>query len=275
MTVVDGVFVCTCCSFKRAGTPYQHIAVVLKMIDVNWNGFTHHDVAVRWLTSYIMFGYRYNNASTREISRLLHIQRLNDIKGPSAQGLSFTHIPIVNSISSTSPLMIPNSMNGVESAIFRCKNYPQEYLRSLNNGWDGMQTTTCFGEIATQESIFEQDVMDNEHLSTNNGNKENCVDVFAESLNDCSFKANATPGDTRTRFKGLLSEVFQVLDYKKDPKSDAEFELLVSNFLSKTRAEIHEKNSSNSNNRSATVSILTERETCNRARVFNTKNYFS
>jgi len=136
VTIVDGYFMCSCCAFERAGIPCQHIAAIMMMIDPNWAGFTHHDVAVRWWTSYIMFGYRYNNESTRELSRLLHRQRVNDIKGPSALGLPLEDVPIVPSVTVTEPLMLPNESNASQSAIFCCKNYPQEYLSSLSTGWD-------------------------------------------------------------------------------------------------------------------------------------------
>jgi len=99
-------------------------------------------------------------------------------------------------------------------------------------------------------------------------------DPFAESWNDSSFKNPARHGDTRTRFKALFNEACQVLDYKKDANSDSKFELLLSNFISEQRAEIHQKNNFLHGEPAKTVSILTEKETCNRARVYNTKNYF-
>ena len=99
-------------------------------------------------------------------------------------------------------------------------------------------------------------------------------DPFAESLNDSSLKKPARHGDTRTRFKALFNKACQVLDYKKDANSDSKFELLLSNFISEQRAEIHQKNNFLHWEHAKTVSILTEKETCNRARVYNTKNYF-
>ena len=54
---------------------------------------------------------------------------------------------------------------------------------------------------------------------------------------------------------------------KKDPSSDHELEKLLTDFLLKKHAELHEQNTMNKNQSSRTVSILTEKETCKRQRV--------
>jgi len=128
--------------------------------------------------------------------------------------------------------------------------------------------------MATQESIYEQDVIVETNNSTDRCVDENEVDMFAESLNDSSFKVATAPGDTRTRFKGLISEICQVLDFKKDRKSDEKFETLLSSFVTEQRAELHKNNVLKRKDHPQTVSILAERETCSRPRVYNTKNYF-
>lgn len=50
-------FTCNCYQFERIGLPCVHLYSVIKFVEPNWLGFTHHQVSVRWWSVYIAKGY--------------------------------------------------------------------------------------------------------------------------------------------------------------------------------------------------------------------------
>ncbi len=61
-----GTMLCSCKHFERMGLPCVHMACVAKLchekkifgsITASFLGFTHHDIAVRWWSSYMYYAY--------------------------------------------------------------------------------------------------------------------------------------------------------------------------------------------------------------------------
>jgi hypothetical protein len=61
-----GAMLCLCKHFKRIGLPCVHLACVANLCHdmpvfdshtSKFSGFTHHDIAVRWWSSYMCYAY--------------------------------------------------------------------------------------------------------------------------------------------------------------------------------------------------------------------------
>ena len=80
----DGVMHCSCCAFENRGFFCEHQFSVATLIYKNKNdeflGFTHHDVALRYLISYMHLGFRVSTPKslTEVFTRLMK----SDIDGP-------------------------------------------------------------------------------------------------------------------------------------------------------------------------------------------------
>ena len=74
---------CSCCQFERIGIPCVHMQVVVKAVDPEWKGFTHHQVAVRWWSLYAFKGYPYPASDACPVSRALGHLSENDIHAPA------------------------------------------------------------------------------------------------------------------------------------------------------------------------------------------------
>ena len=58
----DGMMFCSCQCFETTGIICSHqdsvAFAVSNEIGIDWEGFTKHDVAVHWWTSFMYFGYK-------------------------------------------------------------------------------------------------------------------------------------------------------------------------------------------------------------------------
>jgi hypothetical protein len=87
-----GTMFCSCKHFERMGLPCGHMACVAKLchetksfgsITCKFSGFTHHDIAVRWWSSYMYYVYRSSTPS--HIIEKYCLLAMNPIKGPKTR----------------------------------------------------------------------------------------------------------------------------------------------------------------------------------------------
>jgi hypothetical protein len=84
-----GTMFCSCKHFERIGLPCVYMACdatlchdtsVFGSHTSKFAGFTHHDIAVRWWSSYMYYAYR--SSTTLHIIEKYHLLAMNPIKGP-------------------------------------------------------------------------------------------------------------------------------------------------------------------------------------------------
>jgi hypothetical protein len=115
---------CSCKHFERIGLPCVHMVCVAKLCHETsvfgshtskFSGFTHHDIAVRWWSSYVYYAYQFSTPS--HIIKKYHLLAMNPIKGPEMR----CNVPQLLEIYDAQQIL---------PAIDHLKNYPRN--QSLN-----------------------------------------------------------------------------------------------------------------------------------------------
>ncbi len=84
-----GTMLCSCKHFEKIGLLCVHMACVASLCHdmpvsdsrtSKFAGFTHHDIAVRWSSSYMY--YAYQSSAPSHIIEKYHLLAMNPIKGP-------------------------------------------------------------------------------------------------------------------------------------------------------------------------------------------------
>ena len=75
------MFSCTCCQFQRIGIPCVHVYAVVKQVHPTWEGFTHHQLSVRWWSVYVAKAYPMGESCP--VSRALASLAAHDIVAPT------------------------------------------------------------------------------------------------------------------------------------------------------------------------------------------------
>ena len=163
----DGTLMCDCCNFEGCGLFCVHQVAVATAIHeemgVDFKGFTHHDIAARYLSGYMHLAYR---ESTSQKNRdMYHHLACNPIRGPKIRIV----IPTTMKIQEKQPIL---------PALDRLKNYEKQdfdldkfdAMFSSTYTPDSMNTQDEFSMFAEQMSFLNQ--------VTSNA----CNDVFNASL---------------------------------------------------------------------------------------------
>jgi hypothetical protein len=113
----DGTTYCSCHTFERVGIPCTHQASVATLCYEGegkvFLGFNHHNVAVRWWSSYMLYAYK--ETTPMAMNCKFHRLAMNDIKGPNLR-------------LQISPLLALEDAGDIAPAIVRLKNYPGESI---------------------------------------------------------------------------------------------------------------------------------------------------
>jgi hypothetical protein len=113
---------CFCKHFERIGLPCVHMACVATLCPdtsvfathtSKLAGFTHHDIVVRWWSSYMY--YAYQSSTPLHIIEKYHLLAMNPIKSPSMR----CNVPQLLEIHDTQEYL---------SAIDHLKNYPRNSI---------------------------------------------------------------------------------------------------------------------------------------------------
>ena len=179
VTWTEGIYRCSCCHFERTGIPCVHLYAVAKMLHPQWEGFTHHDVAVRWWSSYICHAFPCHGDESLTASCLRDLARC-DIDGPS-----------IRTIPPPPPLLDSDATGGsqhdVLPAYCRVKNYSKEALHQIfgeSRKHGSSRVDTQLDDIGLTQTTFDPDIDDsasswNDDYS-NNG--DGVCNLFEESL---------------------------------------------------------------------------------------------
>jgi hypothetical protein len=117
-----GTMLCSCKHFERIGLPCVHLAFVAKLChntpvfdshSSNFAGFTHHDIAVHWWSSYMY--YAYQPSTPLHNLEKYHLLAMNQIEGPKM-------------ICNVPQFLEMNDAQEYLPAMDRLKNYPRNSI---------------------------------------------------------------------------------------------------------------------------------------------------
>jgi hypothetical protein len=232
-------FTCSCCQFERIGIPCVHIFSVVKNLNPDWKGYTHHQVAVRWWSVYIANGYPLGKTSPT--SRALASLASSDIVAPKIP--SFAQI-LQNCNSNICTASTP------QLAWERITNYDSEKLKKMfqHEGIHGDQDHSQF--MGQSQTTYDPDHVGDE-----------------ETSDDDLFDKFDTIADNESRYSLMERKVrsflslYQAMGSDDQALTDHRFDV----FLSETRAVY----SKNQKNQGGTISTIAEHHS-KRCRTFNT-----
>ena len=197
---MDGTMMCDCCHFQGCGLFCVHQVKVATAIHeargIEFKGFTHHDIAARYLSGYMHLAYR--ASTSKRIRAMYHHLACNAIRGPKMR------------------FDIPTSMaihdrEDILPAIDRMKNYDKQDFDLAK--FDAMFTNTY-----TPDSMSTQDefTMFSEQMSClNQMTSESCAGIFDASLNDADIPDEAMKSlRTRDVLKQFIEESCSAADYR-------------------------------------------------------------
>lgn len=266
--VVDanGVCSCSCCYFERVGIPCPHIAQVFEALHLelklNWDGFLHTDVAVRWWSQYHFSAYRFPGHG--KLTQVFHNLRKNDVKGPKIP-------PDLLCMEWTMPIQDPSP---VKSAVSRLKNYDANDVSSQLGGTvDGCIVATYFPECQLDEVAMERSMLsvDTSGMPTAARNLVRDAAPFAESIQDVDFGADGAMPKGVDSYNTLIDQFRKACAVcDKYPHLRGELAEIIEKVNRSGRKEDSEKQPDSERN-GGTVSFLTERQT-GPSRIFNTIN---
>jgi hypothetical protein len=187
---------CSCCHFERMGLPCVHQATVATMClnsqmnSCQFQGFTHHDISVRWWTKYMYYAYKSSTPS--DIMNKFHQLALKDISGPKICCTNLNAIEIFTA-------------NPHLPAIERLKNYSKTDV-SIDHLNEYILTT---GRIhLSQLDDFESNILFNNMAESNEDTTGGHLnDMFSESIMNYDFaKENEITIKARYSLKQLWQE---------------------------------------------------------------------
>ena len=197
---MNGTMMCDCCHFQGCGLFCVHQVTVATAIHeargIEFKGFTHHDVAARYLCGYMHLAYR---ASTpKKIRDMYHHLACNAIRGPKMRIDIPTSMPI-------------QDRQDILPAIDRLKNYDKQDL-DLEK-FDAMFTSTYTPDSMSTQDEFS---MFNEQMSyLNQTTSGSCEEIFDASLNDADIPDEAMKSlHTRDVLKQFIEESCTAADYR-------------------------------------------------------------
>ena len=197
---MDGTLMCDCCHFQGCGLFCVHQVKVATAIHevggIEFKGFTHHDIAARYLSGYMHLAYR--ESTPKKIRDMYHHLACNAIRGPKLRFDIPTSMPI-------------QDRQDIMPAIDRLKNYEKQDL-------DLGKFDAMFSHTYTPDSMSTQDEfsMFNEQMNClNQMTSESCAEIFDASLNDADIPDDIMKSlHTRDVLKQFIEESCAAADYR-------------------------------------------------------------
>jgi hypothetical protein len=190
----DETMFCSCCHFERLGLPCVHQAAVAtmcsEMTSCRFQGFTHHDISVRWWSKYMYYAYKSSTPS--DIISKFHQLALKDVRGPKIHCGNLESMEIVHG-----KQYLP--------AIERLKNYSETDI-SIDQLNDYILSTTRIHLSQSDDNesniLFDSMTFSNEDTSGGHLN-----DMFSESIMNYDFdQENESTIKARYALKQLWEE---------------------------------------------------------------------
>ena len=185
----DGTMYCECCGFESTGYFYEECVAVADLVHTSngkkFEGFTHHDVIVRYLSGYMQLAYR--DSTPEHIRQLYHRLALNPPAGPRLR----KSIPDSLAIKDRDPIL---------PAVDRLINYKKEDIDfSLV---DGMVSTTHSQDSYDMDTDPNDDVDENffeeRRQALFKSISHTCEQMFDVSISNSALPESARSG-VRTR----------------------------------------------------------------------------
>jgi hypothetical protein len=263
---------CSCCHFERTGIPCIHIYAVVKMLDPDWKGFTHHDVSVRWWSAYISHGFRgsasHNDDEDEEAhhsSRRLST-RLGNLADCDAKGPSVRSLPAPMFVDVGFPITGSRGTN--VPAFCRVKNYPMDALHEIfGKAGRNLGSTETNLDMGLTQTTFDPDNSDDDDDSN-----DGVCNLFKDSLkqiaaSDATLVLEDQMRAVEGHFKRIAS-LFPIVDTQgRDSAVTA-----ISSIVSQLEDLVHEKeNGKRNSSGGGTQGVVLERHNAKR-RMYNTHN---
>ena len=197
----DGIMRCSCCKFEHSGLFCEHLCSVAELIHKMGNevfvGFSHHDVALRYVTSYMHLAFR---KSTPAIIRQMYMKLvMSNGDGP----LLKSAIPNTNIFPIEEPLLILPACD-------RMRNYSSKDVSDLEH-FDGLFSQDY------EPDDYEMDEEQNLFMNIANRICDMTTDVtndkFSESINDTVFpELTESRYNTREMLKQKIEDCCSAAD---------------------------------------------------------------
>ena len=245
------MMLCSCQCFETTGIFCSHqdsvAFAVSNEIGIDWEGFTKHDVDVRWWKSFMYFGYK--QSTPHSLLRIFQSLASNDIKGPVLR----------TDITSSMTL---SGRTAEEDALGRLKNYDKDEI--ILDDSDYAKTSTHFPMPFFQEDEDEMFC---------GSDMPGADEMFDSSINDTSFPPLLNV-DARPSLRGLVNELFGIADNLGHDGKTKLKEVLLS-FIAWGGIKQREKTDDNEpdNKRSKVVTFCQDPYTSSQDRHTNTLNY--
>ena len=239
---------CSCKYFERCGIPCVHLFSVFCHLSPNdkpFVGFSHHDVAIRWWSSYLYHGYLPSSPDNLRncFDKLSH----NDILGPK----------FIHPLESQEEYVMPTK---VVAPLYRILNYSHEDLVHLHMFESNSQME--------QEGFLHSQEHDASDESVNGNDHQ--ISVFDNSTSDLGGSlVNKNSLSIEEMYRPLIRETFNILNHLKSPQQNEKLKSLLETFNKEARAELVASKPTDNNDES-TAMIAPEKESSKRKRVFNT-----
>jgi hypothetical protein len=187
-----GTMFCSCKHFKRTGLPCVHMACVAKLCHETsvfgshtskFSGFTHHDIAVRWWSSYMYYAYR-SSTPSHNIEKY-HLLAMNPIKGPKMR----FNVPQF--------LEIYDEQQNL-SAIDHLKNYPRNFI-SQSQVKESILSKTIIHISLTNNDDIENGIITYVDDKWKEGSGRHMNDLFSQSIMNSDFYSPQKVGSVQAR----------------------------------------------------------------------------
>jgi hypothetical protein len=183
---------CSCKHFERIGLPCVHMACVAKLCHETsvfgshtskFSGFTHHDIAVSWGSSYMYYAYR--SSTPLHIIEKYHLLAMNPIKGPKMR----CNVPQF--------LEIYDAQHNL-SAIDHLKNYPRNSI-SQSQVKESILSKTRIHISLTNDNDIENGIITYVNDKWKEGSGGHMNDLFSQSIMNSNFNSPQKVGSVRAR----------------------------------------------------------------------------
>ncbi len=254
---------CSCCHFERTGIPCVHIYAVVKRLDPDWKGFTHHDVSVRWWSAYISHGFLDSQDSGEDGKEESLSTRLCNLADFDAKGPSIRTLP--------APMLVdvgfPTASRSTDVPAFcRVKNYAKDHLHEIFGKGD-VRSTEMNLDIGLTQTTFDPDDHDDDDDDDGGGGVCN---LFEESLKQIST-INETLEDHMRSVEANFRRIASLLRIVDTPGRYAAV-TAVSSIVSQLEDLVYKKeNRKRSSSGRGTQGVVMESHTAKR-RMYNTHN---
>jgi hypothetical protein len=171
---------CSCNHFERTGLPCVHqacVATYCHQFASNspsvFKGFTHHDISVRWWSSYMYFAYK--SSTPPEMVHKFHALAVKDIMGPKLR----CHINLSLIAIADPHIILP--------AIEQIKNYPKDAICLSDVSKTSVSQSSRVHLSQTNSELMEDELLSNIADYIQQGSTGHLDDLFSHSIMNSDF----------------------------------------------------------------------------------------